>query len=248
MTFNSAIVPKTTNRTAGHTPYPTFGLPEKRKLNYGSSGKTVRKVSKQRLVSQNDMNSANKMWYDILPDGICAYYATRGYPQGPHGYWAPAVCACSEALSNQHSKWANLVNRLNIKSVLPLLDPMTGQAKKLHFAGGSKSMDIKSIVFIFDKVEDNNEQMCDAICTNLVQEFNNLFGIQISFGGNAAKFGGTVKISLNEIFLTDDVINLAMMAYLDAIEDRSFFQDTELVRQYFGLAENVESLFAAYIA
>ena len=109
-------------------------------------------------------------------------------------------------------------------------------------------MDIKSIVFIFDKVEDNNEQMCDAICTNLVQEFNNLFGIQISFGGNAAKFGGTVKRSLNEIFLTDDVINLAMMAYLDAIEDRSFFQDTELVRQYFGLAENVENLFAAYIA
>ena len=43
-------------------------------------------------------------------------------------------------------------------------------------------MDIKTIVYMFDSVNDCNEQSCDGIYTNLVQEFNNLFNIKIASG------------------------------------------------------------------
>ena len=112
---------------------------------------------------------------------------------------------------------------LNITSVLPLLDKMTGQAKKFHFANGTKVMDIKAIVYIFDSVAECNENTMDNICTNLVSEFNSKFDIKIAFGGNAARFGSPPKECLADIFLLEDVVNLAMMSYLDAIQDLSFF-------------------------
>ena len=159
------MVPKTTNRTAGYTPYPTHHLPAKRAQCFSSTGKTKRSVSRQRLVAQSEIHTANKLFYDILPDGIACFYPARGYPEGPYGFWAPAIRAVTEALNNEMSKWASLVQRLNISSVLPLRDPVTGQAKKFHFANGTKCMDIKSIVYIFDEVMDCNENALDTVLT-----------------------------------------------------------------------------------
>ena len=62
-------------------------------------------------------------------------------------------------------------------------------------------MDIKTIVHIFDSVNDCNEGVLDSMCTNLVSEFNSKFDIKISFGKNAVKFGAMVKTSLAEVFL-----------------------------------------------
>ena len=150
MSLPSAMVPKTTNRTAGHTPFPAFA---KRKLDYSSTGKTVRKVSRKKLLSVSEINNQNKMFYHILPDGHAAFFSAGGYLEGPTGYWQPAIRACSEALSSEQSKYSDLVSRLNITTILPLRDLNTGQAKKLHYAGGTKSMDIKTIVFIYHSVK-----------------------------------------------------------------------------------------------
>ena len=116
MSFPSAMVPKTTNRTTGHTPFPAF---VKRKLDYSSTGKTVRKVSRKKLLSVSEINNQNKMFYHILPDGHAAFFSARGYPDGPTGYWQPAIHACSEALSSEQSKYSDLVSRLNITTILP---------------------------------------------------------------------------------------------------------------------------------
>ena len=248
MTFSSAMVPKTTNHTAGYTPYLMHHLPARKQVTYSSTGKTRRSVSNQPLVAQSEVHSANKLFYDIGPDGIAIFYTARGYPQGPHGYWAPTIKGVCEALTNEHSRWAEMVARLGISSVLPLLDKMTGQARKFHFANGTKVMDIKAIVYIFDDIQDCNEHALDSICTNLVTEFNSKFDIRITFGGNAVRFGGTTKECLADIFLLEDVINLAMMSYLDAIQDGTFFNDTELVASYFGTAnDNVFDLFREYL-
>ena len=108
-------------------------------------------------------------------------------------------------------------------------------------------MDEKCLVFVFDSVRDCNKNTCTAICTNLCSEFNNLFDIKISVGGNAVDHGATAKKSLDEILLTEDVVNLAMMSYLDAIQNGNFFADTDLVRSYFGYTANPVELFRDYI-
>ena len=246
MTFNSAIVPKTTNRTAGHTPYPSFLISSKRKLDYSSTAKTVRKVSKHRLISTVELNNANKLFYTILPDGVAAYFAAKGYPTGPNGYMQPALNALSDALKNTNNKYNDLLQRLNITSILPIVDNKTGQPKKLHFANGTKKMNIRCFVYIFDSVDDCNDTNLDTICTNLCNEFNNLFNITISFGGNAENFDFPRKNSLDEWFLEEDVINLAMMSYQEAITSQMFFQDEDLVRKYFRKDVDVPQLFQNY--
>ena len=141
-----------------------------------------------------------------------------------------------------------MVNRLNITSVLPLKDPVTGKPKKFRFANGTKSMDLKAIVYIFDSVDDCTEDILNTICTNLVSEFNTKFDIKIAFGGFSAKFGAPHVMALADIFLLEDVVNLAMMSYLDSVQDGTFFADTELIAKYFGTAsDSVFDLFRDYL-
>ena len=192
------------------------------------------------------MNNANKLFYTILPDGVAAFFAVRGYPKGPNGCMQPALNAISDALTSSTSKYNDLVQRLNITSVLPIVDINTGQPKKFHFANGTRSMNIRCLVYIFDSVSDCNEKGLDNICSNFCNEFNNLFNIKISFGGNLENYGMERKLSLDEWFLTEDVINLAMMSYLDAITSQTFFLDEELVRKYFSVGKDVPQLFQDY--
>ena len=240
------MVPKTTNRTAGHTPYPVMHLPPKRKLEYSSRKKTIRNVARKRLLSVHANNRQNKLFYYILPDGIAAFFSARGYPDGPMGYMQPTIRACSEALSDHNSKYSDLVQRLNITSILPIVDPQTGMTKKFEYASKTKSMDIKTFIFTFDSVDDCTNVNCNNICNNLVTKFNKRFNIGIAFGGNAELFGGEVKKSVNDFFLTQDVINLAMISYFDAISNGTFFDDEELVVKYFGKIENVRDLFSGF--
>ena len=50
---------------------------------------------------------------------------------------------------------------------------------------------------------------------------------------------------MNEWFLTKDVVNLALMSYLEAIQDGTFFSDKELVCQYFSQTDNISELFCS---
>ena len=238
------MVPKTTNKTAGNTPFPAFARTIKRKLCYSSTGKLVRKVNRGKLLSVTENSKQNKLFYDILPDGVVVFYAARGSPDGPTGYIQPLLKAFVEALSDEDSKWKDLLNRHHVTSVLPLKNIRTGLAKKLEFAGGTKTMDVKGIVYIFDSIEDNNTYNCDVLCTNLVREAASTFKVKISMGGNAANCGEKKMMSLDSKFLAEDVANLAMMAYRESIVDNSFFEDDVLVTQYFQYCPNVQQLFS----
>ena len=50
--------------------------------------------------------------------------------------------------------------------------------------------------------------------------------------------------SLDEQFLTEDVVNLAMVSYLDNITDFTFFDDKILVSKYFQFTTEVRQLFS----
>ena len=103
---------------------------------------------------------------------------------------------------------------------------------------------VKGIVYIFDNVADNNTHNCDVLCTNLIRKAGTTFKVKISMGGNAAQFGAPVLTSLDSKFLAEDVANLAMMSYREAIVDNSFFQDDVLVNSYFQYCANVQQLFS----
>ena len=63
-------------------------------------------------------------------------------------------------------------------------------------------------------------------------------------GGNAANFDLPVLQSVDSKFLAEDVANLAMLSYKEAIMDRSFFTDGDLVNQYFQYCPDVQELFS----
>ena len=108
-------------------------------------------------------------------------------------------------------------------------------------------MNINCIVYVFNSVKQCTTTACDAICTNLVNEFNNLFDIRIAFGGNSERYGAVPGGSLDEWFLKEDVVSLVLTSYLDAVQDGTFFGDEELVRHYFTRTDNVKELFRSYI-
>ena len=172
------------------------------------------------------------------------HFFACGYLEGPTSHWQPAICACSEALPTEQSKYGKLVTRLIITTILHLRDLNTGQAKKLHYAGGTKSMGIKTIVFIFDSVKDCTETVCNRIGTNLYNKFNNLFNIKITFGGNAVNCGSSVKGSLEEFFLTEDAINLAMASYFNSIGNQTFSK----IPSYSACTLGLQIMFMIFLA
>ena len=105
----------------------------------------------------------------------------------------------------------DILKHQQITTVLPIRDMSTGLAKKFHFTGGNKSMDVKGIVYIFDSITENNITNYDRLYTDLIREANSVFYVKISFGGNTAACGPVLR-SLDAKSLPEDVANLAMMS------------------------------------
>ena len=104
-------------------------------------GKTVRNVFRGKLLSANERKKQelqNKLFYDLLPDGIVCFWPARGSPDGNTGYLVPMMTALNAGLANNNSKWAGLLHCTKVTSVLPIKDLNTGLAKKLHYAKGTK--------------------------------------------------------------------------------------------------------------
>ena len=160
----------------------------------------------------------------------------------------PVIHAINDALQNPSSKWNALVSKCDITATLPIRDPSTGQPKIMYFSRGTKTMKVSCIVSIRDDVAENTEQNGSAWCHMLVREINEKFDVKIAFGGNASHYGADDMSSLESQFLTDDVVNLALMSYQDSIENGSFFLDTVLVNQYFSHTRDVKGLFAKLFA
>ena len=150
----------------------------------------------------------------------------------------------TEALQDPSSKWSSLLTACEVTAALPLRDQSTGQAKIMRFSHGTKTMNISCIVAIRDNVAENTEANGDAWCNMLVRAINPKFDVKLSYGGNDARYGMSEHESLDSQFLTEDVVNLALMSYQESIEDGSFFQDAELVSEYFSHTTDVLGLFA----
>ena len=247
---------KTTNKTAGHTPYPTHlmksngkrlafvadlndddGTPKKRRA-------VVRRVEQQsRVIGFAQSKSMNYLYYLMCPDGLLLAFYAKGSWDGPVGFVGSSVRHLSHALADDNSPYKHLVDSAGITSILPLLDPLTGQAKVLWYAGNTKSVEVRGFVHVYKDLTQNTEANADLWTMNLVSMLNKNWNCKLLFGGNAAAQGMPVPGSLDEIFLQQDVAHLAMMGYREFIEDQSFFHDTDLVKKYFKNTENALSVF-----
>ena len=205
--------------------------------------KCVRKFNNGGLVSQSEISNMNMLFWTKLPDGTKAAFATKGSPTGPVGYIQPVLKAITVALQDPSSKWSSLVTKCKITAILPIRDPSTGHAQVMRFANGTKSMNVSCIVSVDDKVSENTDLNGDKWCTMLVREMKEHFGIKIAFGGNSAHYGMNLHTSLDSQFLTEDVANLALMSYQESVADGSFFEDDDLIGQYFAFTTDVRGLF-----
>ena len=219
---DNRVVPSPSNSTAGHTPH----APDiKRKLDFTTlspKNKVMRIVKRKKLLSHKTTQSQNKLWYQLLPDGVICAYAAKGTPNGHPGYIQPALRSIETSLKKKID--SNLTRSINVTSILPMKCPHTNISKKIDYAKGTKQMDFCCICFIRDDVEQNTVTNGDVWCTNLVNVFNDKFPLmELAFGGNTANFGLNMPSRLDLFLLEEDVANLAMMSYEESIRDYSFF-------------------------
>jgi len=75
-------------------------------------------------------------------------------------------------------------------------------------------MDVMCFVYVYKDTSENTIENGDEWCRHLIAKFNLKFpDLRIAFGGNAAASGMTYCTSLDQEFLEDDVVGLAMMVY-----------------------------------
>ena len=182
-TFPRDIIPKTTNKTAGHTPYINLAKRKveyeqelgKNQSNYASKRtkvpKVLRSVRKGQILSYAATSAQNKLFYDILPDGVICAYAAKGYPTGLPGFLQPALRALTETLTQENRVAGHLSSVINITSVLPVKDGKTNHAQQLTYANGKKTMDVQAIIYVYDNVEENTVANGDTWCNNLISQF-----------------------------------------------------------------------------
>ena len=189
-----------------------------------------RNVRHKSFVSSVDKTNQNLLWYLDLEDGWTYAWAAKGTPDGHVGYLGQAPRELLHALSDPTSNYQGMVKTCGITSVLTLRDENGGE-KTLSFGEyHDKVMKVRCFVHVHEDLETSNGR---SWATALVQNLNRRFNLRLAFGGNAADFGFEKPACLEEVFLTDDVANLAMIPYGKAVQDGTFFDNEELVGKYF---------------
>ena len=244
-TFPSKI-PKTTNKTAGITPYP-HDLKRRLEFPEASANPTSpkRKVKQTGFVDHTQSIKMNKLWYELLPDGVIYAFAAKGKPNGERGYTGFAFTHLSAGLNDEDNEYHKVARNACIMSCLPLKDPLTLKAQTYsytHQDGRQITVDVRGFVYMHDDPTMNNHPNAQAWCRNLVKVLNANWNCKLHYGGSAAQYGLPAAESLDQVFLTSDVANLAWNAYEDTLRDGTFWDDTDLVQNYFANTPNARAL------
>ena len=164
------------------------------------------------------------LYLPTLPDGVISAFISKGSPQVPTGYIQLAIKALIESLKDESSNENNFSTQVDVTAVLPIRDMATGNTKKLKFGKKNENkITICSLVTVCDNVWNNTKANGNVWCNSLVHLLTNNFNLGVTFGGNAARYRASVCPSLNMDFLTEDMVNLAMMTHQASITDSSFF-------------------------
>ena len=129
----SAAVPKTTNATAGRTPYTNLTDLNKRKLDFDESKDSSVKMSPMKkgkgIISMSMRDNMNFWFYIEHPDGWVSSFAARGKPTGKPGYVGDAFKDVTKSLQNPEET-PSFAQQAMVSSVQPRKDSLTSRAKK----------------------------------------------------------------------------------------------------------------------
>ena len=193
--FPTAAVPKTTNKTAGYTPWVDL---KKRALDFDGEKSTTKKVKvvrntkKETIQSHNCMSNLHSLFYEILPDGVVCAYPARGKPTGPPGYAAPAFRLLGDYSSGIFDQESERIAKLmNVTTILPFLDNTTGESKKISWK--KTFLEVRAFVLVNEAVSDNTKLNVDKWCKQIVRVLNSelsltlklhLVGMQLTMMSN----------------------------------------------------------------
>jgi hypothetical protein len=146
--YPKPTLPSPSNSTAGSTPYSPL---LKQKLNFagmtpkpipdftGTQIKNVVRVLKRRKMVSHGVNQGlNKLFYQLLPDGVICAYAAKGTPNSLPGSMHPASRSIQDTLKSDNKNELTI----NVTAVLPLKYPRTNLARKINYAKGTKKWTI----------------------------------------------------------------------------------------------------------
>lgn len=128
------LVPKTTNKTAGRTPYPDL---VKSRLDY-EKDEASKKVRAEicppspirRLRHRTMILHGATIYYHLIPDDIISVFVANGTAHGSLGYVQPAMKAVNTMMRKMEDGNPDPIS-LNAKTtaVLPIRDPLTPSTK-----------------------------------------------------------------------------------------------------------------------
>ena len=133
----------------------------------------MRNLKRIKIVSHGTAQSGNKLWYQLLPEGVICAYAAKGIPSGTPGYMQPALRAIQKVLTDEID--SHVTRAIDVTAVLPLISPESNVSRKIHYAKFTKQIDWCCICFVHDDVTHNTVNNGDVWCKQIVKVFKEKF-------------------------------------------------------------------------
>lgn len=112
---------------------------------------------------------------------------------------------------------------IQVATILPVYELNTSQSKQLAFANEPPQfMNISSVVFILENPEETKVDPADGYAKQLVSELKKIQKLNLIYDGNRSTNGLIYRSNLNEEFLLEDAVGLAMMVYEEATREGNF--------------------------
>ena len=192
------------------------------------------------------MAKTTYLYHEALPDGFIMSFSAKGKPDGENGFMASAYKTMELDLQDERDN-NSFASKMMVSSVLPTRDPITLDARMYSFkdktTGDNIQLQRQSFVYNMRYLPDDMSP--ESWCRNQIRELKKKFKsiTNLTYGGTASDNGWPPILSLDQVFLPADVAGLAYSLYEDEINDKSFFDNDDLVASYFKHTDNVFELF-----
>ena len=183
---------------------------------------------------------------ETLPDGFMMSFCTKGHPDGENGFLAGAIKAMELDLQEEQHK-NSFASKMMVSSVLPTRDPATLETKMFSFKDKNtgEHVQLQMQSFVYNERYLDDDMSPESWCQNQTKELKRKLKViaNLTYGGKASENGWPPILSLHQVFLPADVAGLAYSLYPDEINDKSFFDNADLVASYFKHTDNIFELF-----
>ena len=173
-------------------------------------------------------------------------FCAKGKADGENGFLASAYKTMELDLQEEQDT-NSFASKMMVSSVLPTRAPITLDARMYSFKDKTtgENVQLQKQSFVYNRRYLDDGMSPKSWCRNQTRELKKRFKMitNLTYGGEASDNGWPPILSLDQVFLPADVAGLAYSLYEDKINDKSFFDNDDLVASYFKHTDNVFELF-----